>query len=84
MKSRLFVAAVVALVAFSLTVAGEKGEKSAKSTTAKKSMMHCCEGKDAKACSDKDMKSSEKKEAKASKSDAKAEVKAENKNAEVK
>lgn len=64
MKSRLFVAVVV-LVAFSLAVAGEKGEKSAKSTSAEKSMMHCCEGKDAKACSNKDMKSAEKKEAKA-------------------
>jgi hypothetical protein len=77
MKSRLFVAVVVALVAFSLTVAGEKGSK--KSTSEKKEMKGCCsEMKSAKAeCSDKDMKHCDTKDAKMTTkaADAKAEVK---------
>lgn len=85
MKSRLFVAVVVAFVAFSLTVAGEKGSTKSKST--KKEMKGCSEMKSAKAdCSDKDMKHCDTKEAKASTkaTDAKAEVKTENKSPEVK
>ena len=86
MKTRAFLTVLVVVVfALSIVVAGEKGEKSTKTGSAKKSMMHCCEGKDAKACSDKDMKHCDTKEAKASmKTDAKTEVKTENKNAEAK
>jgi hypothetical protein len=87
-KTRLFSTLLLALAfALSVAVAGEKGDKSAKTTSTKKEMKGCCadDMKSAKAYSDKDMKHCDTKGAKAStKSDAKAEVKTENKNAEVK
>ena len=80
MKTRLLSTFVLTVaLAFSIAVASEKGEKTTKSTTAKKEVKGCCsEGmKSAKGCSEKDMKNCDAKEAKASmkSKDAKVETK---------
>jgi hypothetical protein len=80
MKTRVFLTVLLAtMFTFSLAVAGEKGEKTAKKTSAKKTMS-CCETKEAKACTDAEKKNCDMDDVKTpTKSEVKSEVKKENK-----
>ena len=80
MKSRVFFTVLLAVVfSLSLAVAGEKGEKSAKKPSPKKTMS-CCEGKEAKGCTDEEKQACDTDGSHSSaKTEKKAEVKKENK-----
>lgn len=75
MKARLISAfAIVFAVAMSIAIANDKGEKSKKTTEAKKASTSCCASmKSASDCSDMEMKDCDPKDAKADTKSAKKE-----------